>query len=108
METRLIVPGFAEVQSRKPVLALVKAVSRAHDWIRRIEAGEFKNLQAISIETGLAPRHVRSILRCAFVAPEIVEAIVEGRQPSDLTLVALLKNIPLSWLQQRELIVAPR
>ena len=101
IETRLIIPGFAEVQSRKPVPALVKAVSRAYDWIRRIELGEFKNLRAISIETGLAPRHVRSILRCAFVAPEIVEAIMEGRQTPELTLVALLRNSPLSWLQQR-------
>jgi len=97
IETRLIIPGSADVQSRKPVPALVKAISRAHDWIRRIEAGEFRDLRAISTATGLAPRYVRLILRCAFVAPEIVETIIEGRQAPDLTLASLVKDVSLVW-----------
>jgi len=101
IETRLIIPGSADVQSRKPVTALVKAVSRAHDWICKIEAGEFKNLRAISRATGLAPRHVRSILLCAFVAPEIVEAILDGSQPPELNLAVLLKDNPQNWTEQR-------
>jgi len=102
-EMRLIISGPAPCDRRRqPVHSLVKAVSRAHEWMRRIECGEFSNQRAIAMSTGLQPRYVRLILRCACVAPDVVESIVEGRQPPDLTLASLLKEIPLSWVQQRE------
>ena len=81
--------------------SLVKAVSRAHEWVRRIESGEFKDQRAIAAASGLGERYVSRILPSAFLAPEIVEAILEGRHASNLTLDALLKNVPLSWTEQR-------
>ena len=48
---------------------------------------------------------VTSVLffRTAFVAPEIVEAILEGRQPPDLTLASILGDVPLSWREQKKM-----
>jgi site-specific DNA recombinase len=46
-------------------------------------------------------RTVRRLLRFAYLAPDIVEAIVEGRQPRTLTVKLLLKGIPLDWSDQR-------
>jgi hypothetical protein len=66
--------------------------------------GKCKNQKAVAFATGLPLRYVRSILLTAFVAPTIVEAIVEGRQPEDLTLRSLLQNISLSWTQQKHLL----
>jgi site-specific DNA recombinase len=101
-EMRLIIPGSAaNDQRRQPVPSLVKAVSRAHEWIRRIESGEFKDQRAIAAPSGLDERYVSHILPSAFLAPEIVEAILEGRHASDLTLDTLLKDVPLSWAEQR-------
>jgi hypothetical protein len=40
------------------------------------------------------------IIRCAFLAPEIVEAVLEGREPAELTLDKLLDNLPLEWTEQ--------
>ncbi len=47
-------------------------------------------------------RCVRRIIRFAFLAPDLVEAILQGRQPSELTLDRLLDNLPLDWAKQRE------
>jgi site-specific DNA recombinase len=74
-EMRLIIPGWAAIdQRRQPVSSLIKAVSRASDWVRRMESGECKNQRALAEATGLEPRYINSILRVAFLAPEITEA----------------------------------
>ena len=84
---RLLIPGCAvDDQQRQPVPSLIKAISRASDWVRRMECGEFKHKRHLAKATNLEPRYINSILRVAFLAPEIVEAIIDGRQPPDLTL----------------------
>ena len=49
----------------------------------------------------MSDAHVRRSLRFAYLAPDIVEAIVEGRQPRILTVKLLLRAIPLDWADQR-------
>jgi hypothetical protein len=51
---------------------------------------------------------MNSILRVAFLAPEITEAIIDGRQPPDLTLGSLTGVLPMSWQQQKKLISFPQ
>ena len=104
-EMRLIIPGSAATdQRRQPVSSLIKAVSRASDWVRRMEGGEFKDQRDLANATKLDPRYINSILRVAFLAPEIVEAIIDGRQPPDLTLGSLKGVLPMSWREQKKLI----
>ncbi|MGB9419051.1 MAG: recombinase family protein [Acidobacteriaceae bacterium] len=104
-EMRLIIPGCVAIdQRRRPVPSLIKAVSRASHWVRRMEAGECKHQQDLAKATKLDPRYVNSILRLAFLAPEIVETILDGRQPPDLTLGSLTGVLPVSWYQQKNLI----
>jgi site-specific DNA recombinase len=95
-EMRMILPARSS-NVGKPVPSLSKAVSRAHDCIRRMESGEFKDQRAIAAATGLDERYVSHILPAAFLAPEIVEMIVEGMQSRDLSLNELLRDIPLDW-----------
>ena len=57
---------------------------------------------AIAQRTGFRPRYVSKVLQCAFIAPDIVEAIVEGRQPPDLTFKRLSNHLPMSWMEQRK------
>jgi hypothetical protein len=98
-EMRMILPAQS-TNPGKPVPSLLKAVSRAHDWVRRIEAGEFKDQRAIAAATGLDERYVSHILPSAFLAPELVEMIVEGMQSPDLSLNELLRDIALDWTLQ--------
>jgi hypothetical protein len=50
----------------------------------------------------MTERYIGKVFGCAFLAPDIVEAILEGRQPRDLTFKNLCSNIPLSWIEQRK------
>ena len=101
---RLIVPAGESggQQMARPNVALIKAVARAHVWYERLLSGEATSLRAIAREHGVIPRYVRRILRCAFLAPDLVEAILQGRQPPELTLDRLCKNLPVDWGAQRE------
>jgi site-specific DNA recombinase len=100
---RLIVPGESGGERpARPNVALIKAVARAHVWYARLLSGETTSLQAIAQEHGVMPRYVRRILRCAFLAPDLVEAILHGRQPPELTLAGLCHTHPLDWAEQRK------
>jgi hypothetical protein len=104
-EMRLLIPGAAvTAQQRQPVPSLIKAISRATDWVRKMESGECKHQLALAKATGLEPRYINSILRVAFLAPEIVEAIIDGRQAPDLTLGSLIGVLPMLWREQKNLI----
>jgi site-specific DNA recombinase len=100
---RLIVLGESGGERpARPSVALIKAVARAYTWHERLLSGEATSLRAIAREHGVMPRYVRRILRCAFLAPDLVEAILDGRQPPDLTLNQLCKHLPVDWGAQRE------
>ena len=100
---RLIVLGESDGERRaRPNGGLIKAVARAHVWYERLLSGEATSLRAIAREHDVTPRYVGRLLRCAFLAPEIVEAILQGRQPPQLTLARLCKNLPLDWREQHQ------
>jgi site-specific DNA recombinase len=84
-------------------LSLLKAVARAHRWFDELSTGKASSLAEIAAREGLAVRYVGRLIRLAFLAPDIVESIVEGRQPTTLTAEALTRRIelPLSWCSQK-------
>jgi site-specific DNA recombinase len=101
-EMRLIVPADSGTESSsRPVLSLIKAIARVHHWPEQIIGGRFKGRHSIAQLTGIEERYAGRILNCAFLAPDIIEAILEGRQPADLTVQQLLRGLPLSWAEQR-------
>ena len=61
-------------------------------------------LEDLARAKGVAPTYVSRILRLTLLAPEIVEAILDGRQPVDLQLDDLLDGFPLEWEGQREML----
>jgi site-specific DNA recombinase len=100
---RLIVPGESGGERpARPNVALIKAVARAATWYEQLLSGEGTSLRAIAREHGMMPRYVRRILRCAFLAPDLVEAILQGRQAPELTLARLCRTLPLDWAEQRK------
>jgi DNA invertase Pin-like site-specific DNA recombinase len=100
-EMRLVIPSqSADGAPGNAVPALIKAISRAHEWVRLIVAGEYKDQRAIAAAAGLNERYVSRIIQSAFLAPEIVEAIVKGQQAPAMTLATLLHEVPLSWAEQ--------
>ena len=105
VELRLVIQN--EPSSRSKVdMVLLKTIARAHRWFDQLLSGEVKSLTAIATREGLNYRFVGKIVRLAFLAPEIVEAIAEGRQPPELSTELLTKRIrlPLDWGDQKRLL----
>jgi site-specific DNA recombinase len=102
VELRLIV-GDHNRSAAIVDLSLLKAVARAHRWFDEISTGKARSLAAIAARERLNVRYVGRLIRLAFLAPDIVESIVEGRQPTTLTAEALTRRVelPLSWCAQR-------
>ena len=69
--------------------------------MRALRQAEFVDTAEIAQRFALSEPHVRRLLRFVYLAPDIVEAIVEGRQPRILTVKLLLRGIPLDWADQR-------
>jgi DNA invertase Pin-like site-specific DNA recombinase len=80
--------------------ALLKFVARAHVWWEQIRGGS--TLGAIAKREGVTKRLIGLHLPAAFLAPDILQLIVDGRQPQSLTAQALRKHvIPSLWHDQR-------
>jgi hypothetical protein len=101
-EVRMVVPPRSLLRMpSNPIPSLLKAVARGHDWRLQIIAGKVSGRRSLSKQTGLDERYVSRILQTAFLAPDIVQAILDGRQPADFTLERLRKDVPMNWAEQR-------
>lgn len=86
-----------------PDANLVKALARAQEWWGRIVRGEVGGIGDIARTEGFNRAYVTRFLCLAFLAPQINQAIQEGRQPTELTAKKLIRSalkIPLLWANQ--------
>jgi site-specific DNA recombinase len=90
-----------------PASTLLKALARGRQWYEWIVAGEVSGRRSIAEKLRLDERYVGRVLECAFLAPDIVEAILDGHQPPDLTFKKLTHRLPLSWTEQRRELGVP-
>jgi len=99
----IMTPEGAAVPTPKPSRdeTLVKALVRAHRWRRRIESGRAKSITDLAEQEGVTDAYVCRVLPLTCVAPDIVEAILDGRQRKGLTLAEMLGNGPRGWDEQR-------
>jgi hypothetical protein len=81
--------------------AMVKALARAFRWKRMLDGGQYASISEIATKEKIDRGYVGSILRLTLLAPDIVEAILDGRQPAGLGLPTLLKPFPVEWDRQR-------
>jgi hypothetical protein len=81
--------------------ALVKAVVRAHRWRHMLESGEYSSSADLAKAEKVNDSYLSRILRLTLIAPDIIEAILSGRQPGTLQLDDLLKPLPAAWERQR-------
>jgi site-specific DNA recombinase len=105
-EIRLVLLGDnQEERLPKSDPNLTKAAAKAHIWARQLIFGEVASISEIARRNDTSRSRASSILALAFLAPDIVEAILEGRQPPELNLERLTTTggIPNSWDEQRRL-----
>ena len=84
---------------------LVKALARAFRWRRMLESGVVATVGEIATREKINKSYVSRILRLTLLAPQTVEAILDGRQAEEWCLPALLKPRPCRWDQQRHVVL---
>ena len=101
----IMMPEGVAAPARKPRRddTLIKALVRAHRWRRKIESGQAKSITDLAEQEGVTDAHVCRLLPLTCLTPDIVEAILDGRQPKGLRLAEMLGNAPLAWEEQRRL-----
>jgi hypothetical protein len=81
---------------------LLKALARAHRWRRMLESGQARSINELAEIEKINASYISRILRLTFLAPDIVTAILNGRQPRTLQLANLMDDMPVEWDRQRE------
>ena len=75
---------------------MVRALVKAHVWRWRIESGRANSITELAGQKGVTDAYVCRLLQLTCLAPDIVEAILDGRQPNGIKLAALLRGIPFA------------
>jgi hypothetical protein len=82
--------------------SLISAMAKAHKWRKMIESGRYASAAELARKEAVNESYVCRMLRLTLLAPDIVEAILNGRQPQTLELRSLLRPLPIDWHSQRE------
>lgn len=103
VEMRLIVGGAIQAKVDQ---TLLNTIVRAHKWFNDLVSGRVRNMAEIASKEGVDKSYVSRVMALAFLAPDITESIIAGRQPADLSAEKLIRRIdlPLDWEQQRLLL----
>src|SRR5437660_1003440 len=105
-ETKSVLPGLSP-QKHSPTCdpALIKAIARGRAWVEEIAIGRARSLQELAKRDGISRRYIRRLIGLAFLSPQLIEAILQGRQPVALTATQLTElDLPLDWTEQHKLL----
>lgn len=86
---------------------LVKALARAFRWKHLLESGEFVTIAELAEREGIARSYMTRVLRLTQLEPDVIEAVLEGRQGRAITLARLMEPFPLSWIEQKKTFFGP-
>jgi len=109
---KLLIPpasGAADAMGGLDV-PMIKTLGKAFYWKRLLDDGVYPTSTELARALNLEPGWAAEVLRMTLLAPDIVEAIVEGRQPRQLNLHALRGRqdlLPRDWAEQRRLLGFP-
>jgi site-specific DNA recombinase len=107
VEAKLIFDNHQHTKVVDPLL--VSTIANAHTWFRELVSGQTPSINEIARKRGIPASEVSRLLPLAFLAPDIVEAIADGRQLTELTtkFITRFRDLPLDWDQQRKALGFP-
>ncbi|MBW2712928.1 MAG: recombinase family protein [Deltaproteobacteria bacterium] len=108
-QLRIVPIGQVRESQSRPNPALLKLIRRAHSWRQQLETSAPVSVADLARKNGVSSSYFTRVLRLAYLAPDIVEAVVCGRQPVDLMADQLVRmqDLPLDWPSQREYLGFP-
>jgi hypothetical protein len=103
--TKLVVRSPV-ADAKSPDQSLIGLIARAHHWLDDLATGKMPSVREIARRDRLDEGDVSRFLPLAFLAPDIVEAILAGKQPVEMTAEKLKRigSLPYGWDDQRRLL----
>lgn len=98
-----LAPEGSPAEKTVTQMPLVIAVARAFRWKAFLESGRYRSIDDLARAVNMDSSYVGRLLRLTLLAPDIIQAILTGNEPSGMSLEKL-KNIPLEWEEQRQLL----
>ena len=89
----MVVPAGVLPMPAQADVTLVKAIARAFRWRRMLLAGRYATMKELAAAKRINASYVCRMLRLTLLAPDIVEAILDGQQPDGITLPGLMKGV---------------
>jgi hypothetical protein len=83
--------------------AVVQALARAFSWAEILESGQVKSISELARSLEVDGSYVTRIQKMTTLAPDIMEAIINGEEPDGLSLAKLTRTFPEEWREQRRL-----
>ena len=101
-----MVLGAEPAVARSADPAMMRLILRARSMWGKVQRGEVADLGELAMQEGVSGSYASRLIRLAFLAPDVLSRIMNGRQPAELSAASLLqecrRGLPVSWEQQRE------
>jgi len=105
-EIKLLIEGIDPFATAKPDARLIKLLIKARRFNAALVGSDGVPFAALAKREGMSPSYFTRLVRLSYLAPDITHAILDGRQPRDLTTDKLLAHsrLPLTWHEQRRVL----
>lgn len=100
----LTADGAAWASASQPDSTLVKALARAFRWRKLLEDGVHATVSDLAIAEKINASYVSRVMRLTLLAPDIIEAILNGTQPPTFSLAKAMQPFPVEWIAQRQML----
>jgi site-specific DNA recombinase len=102
-EIKMLIEGIDPFAAAKPDARLIKLLIKARRFNAALVGSDGMPFAALAKREGVSPSYFTRLVRLSYLAPDITQAILDGRQPRDLTADKLLAHsrLPLTWHEQR-------
>ena len=102
----MLIDGTDPFATAKPDARLIKLLIRARRFNATLVGSDDVPFAALAKREGVSPSYFTRLVRLSYLAPDITQAILDGRQPRDLTADKLLAHsrLPLAWHEQRKVL----
>ena len=102
-EMRVVLPPDSPLTSAPtPNAALIKVIARGYAWYEMVTSGEIASMTELAKKVGIHLSYVSRVVKAGLLAPDLLQMVLEGRQPAALTVEHLLEELPATWVKQRE------
>lgn len=80
----------------------ISALGKAFFWQRMLDEGKYESPKELAEKEKIEVTHMYRVMRLTLLAPDIIEAVLNGKQPRTLTLQNVVRGFPISWQEQRK------